>query len=125
MTEIKKSYLSLIWRAIWGIVLIEIPFFMRWAQIGARHYSYDNENLNVKRGIFSTYNTTVPLYKIENVTTNCNVFGNGTLYVSSQVSGAKGLYLDFVGDANAEAAKLNKAIAAARAAHNVRSVDAF
>lgn len=125
MKVIKKSYLSLIWRAIWGLILIEIPFFVRWFEILGHSYQYDNNNLYVEEGIFNKNSTTIPLYKIDNVSSEANIFGNGTVVVSCNIAGAKHTAMYYVANAKAAAAELRNASEAARKARGIKEVDTF
>ncbi len=127
MKEIKKSYLSVIWFALWGWVLLFIPTIVRFLKIKTRKYYYDDKNIYVQKGVFRKQYSSFPLIKIENIHTTSNILGNGTIKLSVS---ARGNYphlkdLEFVKGALNVQNELNEAIEIARKQHGVKAVDTF
>ncbi|NLZ65397.1 MAG: PH domain-containing protein [Clostridiales bacterium] len=127
MNNIEKSYLSLIWLALWSWVLLFIPLFIRLAKIKSRKYSYDNKNIYVEEGVFTKHSITVPLYKIETVRATANILGNGTLTLHS---GARGVGLglnnmEYIKNVKHYQAKLTQLAEKAREDKGIKTVDTF
>lgn len=124
---IEKSYLSLIWFALWSWVLLFIPLLVRFLKIYTRKYSYDDKNLYIQEGVLSKTSITVPLYKVETIRANANILGNGTLHINS---GARGVTsgmnnLEYVKGVVRYQNELAQVVEKAREDKGIKSVDMF
>ena len=127
MEEIQKSYLSLIGLALWSWILLFIPLLVRFIKIKTRKYTYDNENIYVQEGVFTTRSITVPLYKVETISATANIFGNGTLHLHSRARGVSlGMNnLEFVRNVKHYQSVLSQLAEKSRNEKGIKYVDTF
>jgi uncharacterized membrane protein YdbT with pleckstrin-like domain len=128
MKELRKTYLSCYWYAVWSIFLLEIPFLIRFFKIRTRHYTYDEKNLHIEEGVFSKETMTIPLHRIETISAKSNLFGNGTVSIHSKGAGShiKAMQnLEYIRNVKAVKTELMNAIEAARERLGVKSIDTF
>lgn len=75
MKEIKKSYLSLVSIAIKSLILLFIPVPIQAVKIYFSKYTYNNDTLIIKTGVFKQEQTSIAFYRLQDIQTNQSLFG--------------------------------------------------
>lgn len=128
MRRIQNSYLSLIFTALWGWILLEIPLLVRYLVIKNKVYEYDEKNIHVSEGVLNKNSMTIPLIKIETVNATSNIFGNGTISINSRAAGSYDSRMhnfEYIKSSANERRLLMEQIEKAREAQGVRAIDTF
>ena len=75
MKEIKTSYWALLSTAIWSWIVLFIPTIIQALNIYFTKYTYNDDNLIIKRGIIKQEQLSIQFYRLMDIQANQSIIG--------------------------------------------------
>jgi uncharacterized membrane protein YdbT with pleckstrin-like domain len=110
------------------IFVCYIMVIYTYLSIRTRHYSFDDDHINIIEGILLKSSISIPLYKIESLHASANIFGNGTITFDTVAIKDEDSCLrtiEYIKGVTVTQKDLSNAIERSKKIHGIKSVDTF
>jgi membrane protein YdbS with pleckstrin-like domain len=110
------------------IFVCYIMVIYTYLSIRTRHYSFDDDHINIIEGILMKSSISIPLYKIEALHAAANILGNGTITFDTVTIKDENSCLrtiEYIKNVTAIQKDLSNAIEHSKKIHGIKSVDTF